>query len=154
MEGGRGATTCHNILLPSKVPKEWCNIPLCVAIFALKKSENQYITLKVLAVDLDCQIRKHIPSYSHAPCKIKEFSNLSNQNDWTEKYTLNKTKISPPEKNNLFIVLFLSVPLSYCRSHYVNIIPLLCHTLPESTFHHPSPFPPPWAPPPPEPSSL
>ena len=51
---------------------------MCVEIFTLKNAENQYVTLKVLAVDLDYQIRKHIPSYSHAPCKIKDLTNLSN----------------------------------------------------------------------------
>ena len=29
MEGGGGAKTCHNILLSSKVAKEWRNIPYC-----------------------------------------------------------------------------------------------------------------------------
>ena len=27
-KGGGGATMCHNMLLPSKVAKEWCNIPI------------------------------------------------------------------------------------------------------------------------------
>ena len=31
--GGGGVTMCHNILLPSKVPKEWRNIPIS-AVYA------------------------------------------------------------------------------------------------------------------------
>ena len=38
---GRGATVCHNILLPSKVMKEWRNIPLNLNFSAIENFEYQ-----------------------------------------------------------------------------------------------------------------